>query len=189
MRMTRLVIVALALWGSAQASAKDRYAPLDAILETQARDLKMPGVSAAMMERGKLAWTGARGWADIEKRIPVTPDTPFNIASLTKPMTAVVLMQMVERGQLSLDTPMKRYDPSFKDPRVTVGHVLTMTSESNPPGSAYKYNGNPFGKLNTVIKGVSGEELAKAYSARLFEPLGLKQTSPGHSPTRRSPRG
>ena len=39
MRMSRLALVAIALWGSTQASAKDRYAPLDAILETQARDL------------------------------------------------------------------------------------------------------------------------------------------------------
>lgn len=179
MRMTRLVLVAISLWNSTQAPAEDRYAPLDAILETQARDLKMPGASAAMMERGKVVWIGARGWADVEKRIPVTPDTPFNIASLTKPMTSVVLMQLVERSQLSLDTPMQRYDPSFKDPRITVGHVLSMRSESDPPGSGYKYNGQPYGLLNTVVKGVSGETLPQAFSTRLFEPLGLTQTSPG----------
>jgi CubicO group peptidase (beta-lactamase class C family) len=179
-RLAWLALPLIALIGCAHEPAgEERYAPLDAMIETQARDLLMPGVSAAMMERGRLVWTGARGWADFGKRIPVTPDTPFNIASLTKPMTGVVLMQLVESGQLSLDTPMQRYDPSFTDARITVGHVLTMTSESDPPGSAYSYNGNPFGMLNHVIKGVSGEELAKAYSSRLFEPLGLTQTSPG----------
>ena len=134
-----LALLALAASGCAHAPAEQpRYAALDAMLDAEMRELAMPGVSAAMMERGRIVWTGARGWADAEKRVPVTPDTVFNIASLTKPMTAVVLMQLVERGQLSLDTPMQRYDPSFKDPRITVGHALTMTSEADPPGSSYK---------------------------------------------------
>jgi CubicO group peptidase (beta-lactamase class C family) len=154
-------------------------ARLDAMLETQARDLPLPGVSAALLERGQVVWTGVQGWANTEARIPVTPDTPFNIASLTKPMTGVVLMQMVESGQLSLDTPMQRYDPNFTDPRITVGHVLSMRSESDPPGEAYSYNGNPFGMLNTVMTGAAGETLAQAFSTRIFEPLGLQQTSPG----------
>jgi CubicO group peptidase (beta-lactamase class C family) len=74
---------------------------------------------------------------------------------------------------------MQSYEPSFKDPKITVDHVVTMRSEATPPGSSYSYNGNPYGMLNTVIKGVSGEELGQAFSTRLFEPLGLKQTSPG----------
>jgi CubicO group peptidase (beta-lactamase class C family) len=179
-RLPCLALPLIALIGCGHVPpSMERYAPLDALIETQARDLPVPGVSAALMVRGKLAWTGARGWADVDKRIRATPQTPFNIASLTKPMTGVVLMQLVERGKLSLDTPMQRYDPSFTDPRITVGHVLSMRSESDPPGSAYSYNGNRFGMLNAVIKGVSGEELAKAYSTRLIEPLGLTQTSPG----------
>jgi CubicO group peptidase (beta-lactamase class C family) len=175
-----LAVLAIALPASVSAAANtDRFARLDAALDTNFRELKMPGVSAALMIRGKLVWTGTRGWADIAARKPVTTDTPFNIASLTKPMTAVVLMQMVERGQLSLDTPMQRYDPTFTDARITVGHVLSMTSEAKPPGESYQYNGNPYGMLDTVIRGVSGETLAQAFSTRLIEPLGLMQTSPG----------
>ena len=111
-RFAGLTLLVLALSSCAHAPAREaRYARLDAMLE--ARDLMLPGVSAALMERGRLVWTGQRGLADVEARTPVTPDTPFNIASLTKPMTGVVLMQLVERGQLSLDTPMQRYDPSL----------------------------------------------------------------------------
>ncbi len=179
-RSAWMAILLIGAGGLAQAQPKPgRYAALDAMLDKEMSELAMPGVSAAMMVRGKLVWTGARGWADFEKRLPVTKDTPFNIASLTKPMTSVVLMQLVERGQLSLDTPMQRYDPGFTDPKITVGHVLSMRSESDPPGSSYKYNGSPYGRLDTVIKGAGGETLAQAFSARLFEPLGLKQTSPG----------
>ena len=120
--------------GVSAAPKADRFSRLDAALESNARALAVPGVSAAVIEHGKLVWTGTRGWADIEARAPITPDTPFNIASLTKPMTSVMLMQLVERGALSLDTPMQHYDPSYKDARVTVGHVLSMTAQGEPPG-------------------------------------------------------
>ena len=156
-----------------------RFARLDAALETQARELALPGVSAALMMRGELAWTGTRGWANIEARTPVTPETPFNIASLTKPMTAVMLMQLVERGHLSLSTPMQRYDPSYTDARVTVGHVLSMASQGDPPGQAFRYDGSIFGRLGGVLTAATGETLAQAFSTRLIEPLGLSQTSPG----------
>jgi CubicO group peptidase (beta-lactamase class C family) len=181
MRHLIIGLIAMTLSGCATTPPRDeRFTALDAMLETQARDLPLPGVSAALMLDGDLVWTGVQGWADVDRRVPVTPDTPFNVASLTKPMTGVVLMQMVQAGQLSLDTPMQRYDPTnFTDPRITVGHVLSMRSESDPPGEGYSYNGNPFGWLNTVMMGAAGETLAQAYSTRIIEPLGLQQTSPG----------
>lgn len=180
-RSACLALLSLVACASAQAApaAGARYASLDIMLDREMTKLAMPSVSAALMDHGKLVWTGARGWADKDKGVKATPDTPYNVASLTKPMTGVVLMQLVERGQLSLDTPMQRYDPSYKDPRVTVGHVLTMTAESNPPGDTYQYNGNVYGTLDTVIRGAAGEELGRAFSSRLFEPLRLQQTSPG----------
>lgn len=182
-RRLSLGLIALFLWlgGSAFAAPvkAPRYAALDAMLDKESRELALPGVSMAMMEHDRIVWAGARGWADYKNRIPATTDSVFNIASLTKPMTAVVLMQLVEAGKLDLDTPMQRYDPRYKDPRITVGHVLSMRSESDPPGSAYSYNGNPYGTLDTVIRGVVGEELGLAFSSRIIEPLGLKQTSPG----------
>jgi CubicO group peptidase (beta-lactamase class C family) len=158
---------------------RERFARLDATLETQARGLALPGVSAALMVRGELVWTGVRGWANIGTRTPVTTETPFNIASLTKPMTAVMLMQLVESGQLSLSTPMQRYDRSYTDARVTVGHVLSMSSQGDPPGQAFRYDGNIFGRLGGVVTAATGESLAQAFSSRVIEPLGLTRTSPG----------
>lgn len=131
------------------------------------------------MQHGKLVWTGAHGWADIEAKVPATPSTTFNIASLTKPMASVMLMQLVEQGALSLDTPMQRYDPEFTDARVTVGHVLSMTAESDPPGQGFAYNGNVYAALGKVLMAANAETLEQVFSERLIEPLGLTQTAPG----------
>jgi len=184
LRSALVPLLALAAASSAHVPASGRsrpahYAAMDAMLDKELSELALPSVSMALMDHGKIVWAGARGWADYPNRIPATTDTVYNIASLTKPMTAVVLMQLVEAGKLDLETPMQRYDPSYKDPRITVGHVLSMRSESDPPGSGYSYNGNPYGTLDTVIRGAGGEELGQAFSSRIIEPLGLKQMSPG----------
>jgi CubicO group peptidase (beta-lactamase class C family) len=179
-RVACLALLVICLSSCAHAPPRsDRDGRLDALLERQARELILPGVSAALVERGQLVWTGAKGWADVDARIPVTPETPFNIASLTKPMTAVLLMQLVERGALSLDTPMQRYDPAFTDARITVGHVLAMRSQGDPPGQQFAYSGEIYGTLGGVVSRVTGETLAQAFSTRLFDPLRLVRTSPG----------
>jgi CubicO group peptidase (beta-lactamase class C family) len=179
------VVLAIALVGCGQqkkppGASESRFEELDAMLAAQREALVLPGMSAALMVRGEVVWTGARGWADVEARTAMTPDTPFNIASLTKPMTAVMLMQLVERGELSLETPMQQFDPAYTDVRVTVGHVLSMTAQSDPPGEAYAYDGNVFGTLGAVLTSVTGETLPQAFSERLIEPLGLAHTAPGH---------
>ena len=179
-RSACLTLLILAASGCSHSPAGEgRFARLDTVLDQQSRDLMLPGLSAAVIERGKLAWTGAHGWADIEAKRPITPETTFNIASLTKPMASVMLMQLVERGALSLDTPMKSLDPDFADARVTVGHVLSMTAESDPPGQAFSYNGNIYAALGKVLTATTGETLEQAFSTRLIEPLALAETAPG----------
>jgi CubicO group peptidase (beta-lactamase class C family) len=103
----------------------------------------------------------------------------FNVASLTKPMSAVMLMSLVEHGALSLDTPMRRFDPAFTDPRINVGHVLSMSSESDPPGRAFHYDGNIYGQLGAVLAGTTHETLPQSFNSRLIAPLGLRNTTPG----------
>ena len=63
----------------------------------------VPGLAVAVTQGQQLLYAEGFGYADIENDVPVTPDTPFHIASLTKPLAATVLVQAVEAGQLDLD--------------------------------------------------------------------------------------
>lgn len=63
----------------------------------------IPGLSLAVLRRQQVLFAQGFGYANIEKKIPATPDTPYNIASLTKPFSAAVLMKLVEEGRLDLD--------------------------------------------------------------------------------------
>ena len=62
-----------------------------------------------------MLYQGAFGVADVATGRPLTPDALFRIASMTKPITSVALMQLVEQGRLGLDDPAEKYLPELKD--------------------------------------------------------------------------
>jgi len=75
---------------------------LDALRE----QVHIPGMSVAVVQGQKVVYAQGLGYADLEEQVLATADTPYNIASCTKPIAAMVLMKLVEEGQLDLDAPM-----------------------------------------------------------------------------------
>src|SRR5712692_7989351 len=73
----------------------------------------VPGVSAAVVERGEYVWSEGFGTADLENFVPATPLTLYRVASVSKPLTATAAMQLWEHGKLDLDAPVQKYCPSF----------------------------------------------------------------------------
>jgi serine beta-lactamase-like protein LACTB len=72
-----------------------------------------PGIAAAAVLNGQEAWSEGFGLADIENNVPVTPQTLFRLASISKPITATAAMQLWEQGKLDLDAPVQKYCPAF----------------------------------------------------------------------------
>jgi CubicO group peptidase (beta-lactamase class C family) len=89
---------------------------------------KVPGVSVAVFENGKLAWAKGYGVRDAEGTAPVDAETLFQAGSISKPVTAVAVMRLVERGLLSLDEPVNDKLTSWKIPdnALTAGHPVTL---------------------------------------------------------------
>ncbi len=85
-----------------------------ALLEDIDRGL-MPGAVLAIARHGKLVLFEAYGWRDKAAGSPMTKDTIFNIASMTKPMTAVGALMLYEQGRLLMDEPLVKYVPQFAD--------------------------------------------------------------------------
>lgn len=69
----------------------------------------VPGMAAGVALRDQIVWAKGFGLADLTRKQPATPDTLFHLASLTKPFAAVVLLQLVEAGQLNLDAPVESF--------------------------------------------------------------------------------
>lgn len=137
------VLLSAALSAQPAKPATDRDSAVLARLTDDARvGLGVPGLSAAVASGEAVVWAQGFGTADLEQQVPVRADTVFRIASISKPITATAVMQLVERGLVSLDDPIQRYVPGFpRKPQgeVRVRHLLTHTS------GIRHYRGNEFG--------------------------------------------
>ncbi len=76
-----------------------------------------PGMSVAVGIDGVIVWAEGFGYADVENRVPVWEETKFRIGSVSKPLTATAVGQLVEQGKLDLDAPVQRYVPAFPEKR------------------------------------------------------------------------
>lgn len=81
-------------------------------------DGKIPGAVALVARHGKVAFVTSVGYRDLAAKTPMTEDTIFAIASMSKPITCVAVMTLVEQGKLGLDDPVAKYLPELKDLRV-----------------------------------------------------------------------
>ena len=140
--------------------------------------LRIPGMSTAIVKGGSIIWSQGLGQADAEAGRAATPTTPFHLASLTKPFGSTILMQLVEEGLVGLDDPVRDYGVDLSaNGIIRVRHLLTHTSEG-VPGSRYSYDGNRFGNLDRVIEVASGRSFADLLAERILQPLGLIRTAP-----------
>jgi CubicO group peptidase (beta-lactamase class C family) len=78
------------------------------------------GAVTAVARRGRVVHHQAHGLMDLESKKPMTPDAIFRIASMTKPITGVAVMMMVEEGKIRLNDPVSKFIPEFKDMKVAV---------------------------------------------------------------------
>jgi len=95
-----------------------------------ASDGLVPGAVVAIAKDGKLAYLQAIGFQDRAKTIPMKTDSIFWIASMSKPVTSVAAMMLVEDGKLDLDAPVARYLPELQDMRVAVEKTNPATGKT-----------------------------------------------------------
>ena len=100
--------------------SSSRLARIAAWQQTQVDAGAFSGAVAAIARNGKVAYLGSVGFRDNAKTIPLQPDAIFWIASMTKPVTSVAAMMLVEEGKLDLAAPVHQYLPELKDMMVGV---------------------------------------------------------------------
>jgi CubicO group peptidase (beta-lactamase class C family) len=138
MKITSLIILLACLasstaFASPQQNTTPDFAAIDSYIEAQMKELRIPGLALGIVQGDQIIHLKGFGIADPSGRA-VTPQTPFQIASLGKPMTGVAIMQLVEQGKIDLDAPVQRYLPWFRvadeaaSAQITIRHLLYHTS-------------------------------------------------------------
>jgi CubicO group peptidase (beta-lactamase class C family) len=98
----------------AQAPTDPRLKGLDTLVAKVLKDWHGAGVSIAVVEKGKVIYTGGFGYRDISKKLPVTENTQFGIGSCTKAFTASIIGMLVKDGLVDIDKPVRNYLPELK---------------------------------------------------------------------------
>lgn len=116
---------------------------LDRVIREYMTEHDIPGLAAGIVKEGTLAWSGEYGWADIENEIPVTPETTFAIASISKTVTATALMQLVDLEALKLNEEVSKVatfpveNPRHPQNPITFRQLLTHTSSIRDAQEVY----------------------------------------------------
>jgi CubicO group peptidase (beta-lactamase class C family) len=207
--LTAALIIAWPLSAStAPASAPDtRLAKaIDEFTQPLVAERQLSG-QLLVARHGRIVVERFYGYADLEMKSPVTAETRFNIASITKPMTGTIAIQILNEKKMTLGDSIARWFPDFpKGNRITVGqlmrhrsgipHELWPDSESTRPVTTVQvveraktlpldhepdarggYSSGGFSVLTRILELVSGQSYAELLAKRIFEPLGMAHSS------------
>ncbi|MFY9554307.1 MAG: serine hydrolase [Blastocatellia bacterium] len=203
------VVVVAALGQPAPAQARELPAPLQkkakladitARLERDVPQLMkqadVPGLSIALIRDGAIAWQHGFGVMDSTTKQPVTANTVYEAASLSKPVFAYAVLKLRDAGKIDLDKPLNEYLPGNYDVgpdarlgQITARRVLVHTtgfpnwrSDATlkiffTPGEKFSYSGEGFVYLSKVIEHITGEQFNDFMTKMVFEPLGMTESS------------
>jgi len=168
-------------------------------LDSLRRAHRIPGLAVAVVRDGRVVLARGYGFADLETRRPVTEHTPFHIASVSKPISAVVALRLVERGGLDLDRPMADYaewaefcaDARAEGPRIffadyhcdtqrlTLRHLLSMQA-NGAAGERFFYNPISYSWTSRPLMQATGREFSALVAEEVFAPAGMTESARRH---------
>jgi len=124
-----IYIIALSSCLSTETAKEDYQAKVDSILAAQVPE-DGPGCAVAIVRDGTIFYTTERGLTNLEYKIPVTRETPFHVASVSKQFTTFAILLLEQEGKLSLYDDIRKYLPNIPefDQTITIRHLATHTS-------------------------------------------------------------
>lgn len=128
-----------------EALSADQVGRIDAIFSDYA-GADSPGYAVGVVREGKLVFGRGYGMADLDNHVPITPETAFHLASLSKQFTAAAVALLIMDGKLSLETPVSKYFPQAKkfDADLRIKHLMYFTSGIPDYTTQSRRNGDPW---------------------------------------------
>ena len=148
--------------------------------------LGIPGISAGIASSDSVLWVKGFGYSDIEAGITASPETIYPLASITKPISSLLLLILQDKGLLDIDEPVYPYIRNFllensipldhyTLSNVTIRHLLSHTSDY-PPGSGFRYDGDRYSVLSQVAAAVTPGTWEENLGRYIFDPAGMTST-------------
>jgi CubicO group peptidase (beta-lactamase class C family) len=179
-------------------------AKIDRYIKAEMRRQKIPGIALAVLRDGKISLLKSYGFANVEHRVPVKPETVFQSGSIGKQFTAGAVMILIEEGKISLDDKITEYFADVPDAwkNITVRHLLTHTSGlgdypqevdlrrdytedeyfalikkaplSFTAGAQWDYSNAAYFTLGALVRKVTGKFYGDFLREKIFKPLDMR---------------
>ena len=146
-------------------------------LESLRAQAGIPGLAAAIIDTDGIAWEQAFGYQDVGRLVGTRTDTPFHLDGITQVFAATLVLQCVEQGHLTLETPIRTFSPNSPDANATVGQILTHTS-GDANDLTFAYRPNRLDVLASVVSTCTGGSFRSAM-ARLLDSQAMIASVPG----------
>jgi CubicO group peptidase (beta-lactamase class C family) len=175
------------------------YKRLDEFITRHMTEVNAPGMTVAIANRDGALRTMQYGFADLKTGARVTPDTVFQIGSISKSFVGIAIVQLSEEGKLDLHKPIKDYLPWLKVETtygpITTHHLLSHTSglptvplllrvtsqtlhTGSEPGSQFAYCNLGYDLLGLLLETIDKRPFAEALRQRVLQPMGMSATEP-----------
>ncbi len=179
------------------------YQHIDARIAQRMQEARTPSLVLGLTNREQLLRTTAYGYTEIESQTPATPETLFEIGSISKTFAAVVTLRTAEAGRIDLQAPVTEYLPWFKVKNqfapITIHHLLSHTAglpygmDFSPdpqaivyslrayvvphaPGERFHYSECGYQTLTLVLQAIYGKPYAEILTEQVFKPLGMNNS-------------
>jgi len=186
-------------------STESAYERLNEFIDSRLPTLNAPGMAIGITRRESTIHAGVFGRADQESGRLLTPETLFQIGSISKSFTSIVLLQLQEEGLLNINDPVTKYLPWFEVRSIyapiTLRHLMSHTAgiisgsddspvafnevwnlrhtrATAPPGEMFYYSNSGYKVLGLVLEAVLGEGISAILRERIFVPLGMSASWP-----------
>lgn len=134
---------------------------LNRLLDAERAKLKIPGYAAGVYYKGDILWTRAAGMADMKSNRPVRRDTPFRLASISKPLTATGILLLMQMRMIDLNDEVRKYCPAFPPKR----HPITVAQLLGHLGGIRHYKDDDPADANNSIRFPNIIEALKKFSS------------------------
>lgn len=172
-----LVVIAASCGKHPVAPPAASIAELEDRIERLRASSHIPAVTAVIAKGQEIVWIKGFGTADLATNRPAADTTIYHLASLTKPFASTVILQLVDEGKISLDDPISTYGINLPSSgTIRVRHLLSHTSHG-VPGTGFRYDGDRFGLLDSVIVRATGKTFAAALQERIVSTIGLTRSA------------
>jgi CubicO group peptidase (beta-lactamase class C family) len=179
-RTIKLLVVALAALGAIGPSAQAQGSLPISLFERYVEALRMqsgiPGLSAAIVQNGRVVWDNGFGYQNVESLERATADTPYPVLDVTQALSStVVLQECLEQRYLELTDRVARWNPEFHESSTTIAQLMSHTS----PSGSFKYDPERFAALTAVADQCANSRYVRLITEEIFARLGMQSSLPG----------